>query len=46
MNANETMTLRNGKVVEWDAAAGFYYDPSTDLYLTIEVFNANAGLEN
>jgi len=44
MNANEVMTLRNGKVVEWDADAGCYYDPSTDLYMTIEEFNAHAGL--
>jgi hypothetical protein len=41
---NEIITLANGKVVEWDADAGCYYDPSTDLYLTIEEFNAHAGL--
>jgi hypothetical protein len=28
----------------WDAVAGCYYDPNTDLYLTLEQFNAMAGL--
>jgi hypothetical protein len=43
---NERMTLRSGLVVEWDATEGCYYDPSTDLYLTLEEFNAHAGLSN
>jgi hypothetical protein len=43
---SERMTLRSGLVVEWDATEGCYYDPSTDLYLTLEEFNAHAGLSN
>jgi len=41
---NERMTLRSGLVVEWDANEGCYYDPSTDLFISIEDFNAHAGL--
>jgi hypothetical protein len=41
---NERMTLRSGLVVEWDAKEGCYYDPSTDLFISIEDFNAHAGL--
>jgi hypothetical protein len=41
---NERMTLRGGLVVEWDAKEGCYYDPSTDLFISIEDFNAHAGL--
>ena len=44
---NETMDaikLRNGLVVVWDATEGAYYVPSVDMFMTIEEFNANAGL--
>lgn len=41
---NEKLTLKDGYTIEWDAAAGSYYDPNTDLYLTLDQFNAMAGL--
>ena len=41
---NEKLTLKDGYTIEWDAAEGSYYDPNTDLYLTMEQFNAMAGL--
>jgi hypothetical protein len=41
---NETLTLKDGYTIEWDAAEGSYYDPNTDLYLTLDQFNAMAGL--
>ena len=40
----DTLTLKSGLVVEWDATEGAYYVPSVDLYITIEQFNAHAGL--
>lgn len=40
----DVVKLKSGLVVVWDAAEGAYYDPSTDLFLTIEQFNAHAGL--
>lgn len=41
---NEKLTLKDGYTIEWDAAEGSYYDPNTDLYLTLDQFNAMAGL--
>jgi hypothetical protein len=40
----DAIKLRNGLVVVWDATEGAYYVPSVDMFMTIEEFNANAGL--
>ena len=40
----DTMKLKSGLVVVWDASEGAYYVPSTDLFISIEEFNAHAGL--
>ena len=40
----DTMKLKSGLVVVWDACEGAYYVPSTDLFISIEEFNAHAGL--
>jgi hypothetical protein len=42
--SNEKLTLKDGYTIEWDAVEGSYYDPNTDLYLTLDQFNAMAGL--
>ena len=40
----DTIKLKSGLVVVWDASEGAYYVPSTDLFISIEEFNAHAGL--
>jgi hypothetical protein len=40
----DAIKLRNGLVVVWDATEGAYYVPSVDMFMTIEEFNAYAGL--